>query len=86
MSVHRDPATCAGDGGHTRPADLWRVLDSQHGAVLCAVRPYCADAADAEDCVHDAFVQVAECHGIDLDGVGGLLRLTVNGQPVYTGQ
>ena len=75
MSVPRsDPTSSAINAGRARPADLWRVLDSHRDSVLRAVRPYCTDPADAEDCVHDAFVQVAECNGIELERVGGLLR------------
>ena len=48
--------------------------DGHRASILAAVRPYCADPADAEDCVHDAFIQVAERTDIDLERVGGLLR------------
>ncbi|GAC1345454.1 MAG: hypothetical protein NVSMB29_19680 [Candidatus Dormibacteria bacterium] len=43
-------------------------------SLLAAVAHHCAERADAEDCVHDAFLQVVQRPDVDPDRLGGLLR------------
>lgn len=60
--------------GWEDPASRWQLMHGHRDSLIAAVALHCADRADAEDCVHDAFLQVVQRPDVDPDRLGGLLR------------
>jgi RNA polymerase sigma factor (sigma-70 family) len=68
-----DRAQTAVGGGVGSPV-IWDFLLVHRERLVRLVGPHCATPADAEDCVHDALIEVALRRDIDPARVGGLLR------------
>ena len=52
----------------------WQLLLQHRDSVVAAVSHQCLGPSEAEDCVHDAFLQVVQRDDVDPLRVGGLLR------------
>jgi len=51
----------------------WELIAGDRERLLRLVRHLCADSADAEDCVHDAFLRAIEMDSLDATRLYGLL-------------
>ena len=60
-------------GAPAEPPDGWALVAPYRERLLALVRPWCASAQDAEDCVQDALVQVATHPAIEQSTIAGLL-------------
>ena len=56
-------------------AERWELLMGHRERLVALVRPRCSDPAEAEDCVHDAFVTVARMPTVDRKTLGALLSV-----------